>query len=160
MHFEHLVQINDPLMPLLDPLTRAQLWRGLVRRAERPTEFVLALDSCSILGRREHGATTTLERDLDFGPFRVRDTVTLHARGEVSTTAEATERWPRSRLTIRIEEPEREALFLRFIYEWEGDPPGSALDEATLQIRQQAYLSADMDTVQRIRELAAAGLLD
>ncbi|MCE2971700.1 MAG: hypothetical protein LW847_16060, partial [Burkholderiales bacterium] len=28
MRFEHLIEINDPLMPLLTPLTRAQLWRG------------------------------------------------------------------------------------------------------------------------------------
>ena len=31
MRFEHLIQINDPLMPLLDTLTREQLWRGLVQ---------------------------------------------------------------------------------------------------------------------------------
>ena len=32
MRFEHLIQINDPLMPLLDTLSREQLWRGLVLR--------------------------------------------------------------------------------------------------------------------------------
>ena len=33
MNYEHLVQINDPLNPLLDTLTREQLWAGLVLRA-------------------------------------------------------------------------------------------------------------------------------
>ena len=51
MKFEHLVQINDPLMPLLDPLTRSQVWRGLVRRAEDPVPFILGLDDCRILAR-------------------------------------------------------------------------------------------------------------
>jgi hypothetical protein len=40
MRFEHLVEINDPLMPLLTELTREQLWRGLVLRAEDPTQFI------------------------------------------------------------------------------------------------------------------------
>ncbi|MBK9243241.1 MAG: DUF1857 family protein [Burkholderiales bacterium] len=43
MRFEHLVQINDPLQPLLTEVSREQLWRGLLRRAEQPTEFVLGL---------------------------------------------------------------------------------------------------------------------
>ena len=41
MRFEHLVEINDPLMPLLTELTREQLWRGLVLRADDPTRFML-----------------------------------------------------------------------------------------------------------------------
>ncbi len=160
MHFEHLVQINDPQVPLLDPLTRAQLWRGLVRRAEQPTEFVLALDSCHIVGRRTDGDATVLERNLDFGPFQVRDIVTLRPEHEVHTLAERTERWPTSRMSIRIEEPVPDALFLRFAYEWDDDAPMGELDAMALELRQQAYLSSDLDTVQRIRELAQAGLLD
>ena len=33
MQFSHLIQINDPFNPLIDPLSREQLWRGLVLRA-------------------------------------------------------------------------------------------------------------------------------
>ena len=39
MKFEHLVQINDPLNPLIDSLTRDQLWRGLMRYIETPGRF-------------------------------------------------------------------------------------------------------------------------
>lgn len=160
MHFEHLVQINDPQLPLLDPLSRAQLWRGLVRRAEQPEEFILALDSCHIVGRRSEGEATVLERNLDFGPFQVRDVVTLHPQSEVSTLAAATERWPESRMRILIEEPEPEALFLRFRYEWADTAADGEIDAMAQDLRKQAYLSADLDTVARIRELAQAGLLD
>lgn len=160
MHFEHLVQINDPQLPVLEPLSRGQLWRGLVRRAEQPEEFVIALESCQIVGRREEGAATVLERTLDFGPFQVRDTVTMQPLVEVATLAPRTERWPESRMRIRIEEPAPEALFLRFTYEWADDGKDSELDAMTLELRKQAYVSADLDTVSRIRELAQAGLLD
>lgn len=160
MHFEHLVQINDPQLPLLEPLSRAQLWRGLVRRAEQPEEFVLALDSCHIVGRRNEGELTVLERNLDFGPFQVRDTVTLRPQSEVSTLAEGTERWPKSRMCIAIEEPEPAALFLRFTYEWAEDAAVGEADAMAQDLRKQAYLSADLDTVARIRELAQAGLID
>lgn len=158
MHFEHLVQINDPQLPMLDPLTRAQLWRGLVRRAEQPTEFVMALESCHIVGRRTDGDATVLERNLDFGPFQVRDEVTLRSLHEVSTLVQGTARWPTSRMVIRIEEPEPQALFLRFTYDAHAD--AQPLDTMALELRQQAYVSSDLDTVRRIRELASAGLLD
>ncbi|HVE88597.1 MAG TPA: AtaL-like protein, partial [Burkholderiaceae bacterium] len=55
MRFEHLIQINDPLMPLLDTLTREQLWRGLVMRAEEPTQFVLGLEVATIHSRSHVG---------------------------------------------------------------------------------------------------------
>ena len=49
MRYEHLVQINDPLMPLLDTLTRNQLWQGLVLRAE---EVDRAPDAPELLAAR------------------------------------------------------------------------------------------------------------
>ena len=40
MKYEHLVQINDPLNPLIHILTQDQLWRGLFRYVESPTWFI------------------------------------------------------------------------------------------------------------------------
>ena len=48
MKFNHLIQINDPLNPLIDSLTREQLWRGLVLRAESPRLFMPHLDDCRL----------------------------------------------------------------------------------------------------------------
>jgi hypothetical protein len=161
MRFEHLVEINDPLMPLLPELTRAQLWRGLVLRAEDPTLFIGGLDSVTIDARRELSGVTELERTLDYGSFRVRDRVRLfpQQRSEIHTAAGTS--WPASRMTIAIEEPSPDALFLRFIYEAESEVAGvGGLDEMTIALRQQAYQGADLDTVVRIRELAEAGRLD
>jgi hypothetical protein len=157
MRYEHLVQINDPLMPLLDTLTRNQLWQGLVLRAEEPTQFVLGLEKATIHTREVRGGALELTRTLDFGSFRVEDHVRLvRDRGsEIHTKAGPT--WPASRLTITIEEPEPELLFLRFVYE--SDEPSEAADPVIARLREQAYESADLDTVVRIRALAEEGLL-
>ena len=159
MRFEHLVQINDPLMPLLETLTREQLWRGLVLRAEDPTQFILGLDAAHIRSRHESAGVTELERTLDFGSFRVDDRVRLvpGKRTEIHTAPGPT--WPASRMTISIEEPQPELLFLRFIYESDEVVGQDELDRVTLALREQAYESSDLDTVVRIRALAEQGQL-
>jgi hypothetical protein len=159
MRFEHLVQINDPLMPLLETLTREQLWNGLVRRAEDPTQFVLGLDGATIHARREHEGCVELTRTLDFGVFQVRDRVVLTPLTQSENFTAASDKYPASRLTIRIEEPAPEQLFLRFVYESDEVEGSGELDTITVALRKQAYESADLDTVQRIRQLAEAGEL-
>ena len=162
MHFEHLVQINDPLMPLLDPLSRGQLWRGLVRRAEDPTLFVLGLEGATIDTRTERRESVELTRTLDFGSFRVNDRVVLTPMTGSVTHVAASERFSASRLTIRIEEPQPEMLYLRFIYEFDDGAAANDADEidaATTVLRKQAYKSSDLDTVKCIRDLAEAGEL-
>lgn len=157
MRFEHLVQINDPLMPLLDTLTRNQLWQGLVLRAEEPTQFVLGLENATIHSHEVRGSVHELTRTLDFGSFQVRDRVRLvrDRRSEIHTAPGPT--WPASRLTITIEEPEPELLFLRFVYE--SDEAAGEADPIVARLREQAYERADLDTVVRIRALAEQGVL-
>lgn len=159
MRFEHLVQINDPLMPLLDTLTRNQLWQGLVLRAEEPTQFVLGLERATIHSREDRGRVRELTRTLDFGSFQVEDRVRLvrDARSEIHTKAGPT--WPASRLTITIEEPQPELLFLRFLYESDDADADAELDPVIVELREQAYERADLDTVVRIRALAEDGVL-
>lgn len=157
MRFEHLVQINDPLNPLLDPLTREQLWRGLVRRAEQPTQFVYGLESFAINERDEQAGHTTIARLLNFGSFVVTDHVRLLPLARTETAIDPGPTWPASRLTITIEEPQPAQLFLRFLYEFES--AAGAVDAQTDALRREAYKRADLDTVARIRELAERGEL-
>lgn len=162
MRFEHLVQINDPLMPLLEPLSRAQLWRGLVRRAEEPTRFVLGLEGATIDSRRERDGRTELTRTLDFGSFQVNDRVVLEPMQGTVTHVAACALYPASTLTIRIEEPQPDMFYLRFIYDFDDGAAAndeSELDGQTNALRRQAYRSADLDTVKCIRDLAEAGEL-
>jgi hypothetical protein len=159
MRYEHLVQINDPLMPLADELTREQLWRGLVLRAEDPTQFVLGLENATIRGRTEGADTIELARTLDFGSFTVDDRVLLidGERTEIHIAAGAT--WPASTMTITIEEPAPQLLFLRFVYELQEEASADDIDRVARALREQAYEKSDLDTVVRIRQLAEQGVL-
>ena len=155
--FEHLVEINEPRLPGAQ-LDRAQLWGGLVLRAEQPRLFIEGLEAARITDRREVGGCIELDRELDFGNFRVRDTVLLTAPSESLTRVAAGETWPASTLSVRIEEPEPGRYFLRFTYE--ADEAGTAApDDLARRLRQQAYQASDLDTVRRIRALAEQGEL-
>jgi hypothetical protein len=150
MRFSHLIQINDPLNPLIDPLSREQLWRGLVLRAENPLLFVLALDGFEIVGRDEH----SMMRVLHFGSVRLRDRVSFTPMSRVRYEIEAAQDTPAATLTMTIEEPEPGQLFVRFDYETLHGGASAPLDEFYGSFAKQAYIEADIDTIATIRRLA------
>lgn len=149
MKFSHLIQINDPLDPLIEPLSREQLWRGLVLRAENPVLFVLGLDGFEIVGRGEN----TLARDLHFGNLTLRDRVQFEPMNKVRYEIEAVGDSPAATLVMTIEEPEANQLFVRFDYET-LQHEAAAPDEFYSNFAKQAYVEADIDTISTIRWLA------
>ena len=150
MKFSHLIQINDPLNPLIDPLSREQLWRGLVLRAENPLLFVLALDRFEILERGED----SLVRVLHFGSVQLRDRVSFSPMREVRYEIEAAADSPAATLTMTIEEPDAEQLFVRFDYETLPQEGVAPEEEFYSRFAKQAYVEADIDTIRTIRRLA------
>lgn len=155
MRFSHLIQINDPLNPLIDPLSREQLWRGLAYRAENPVPFVLGLDGCRIVERAEN----TLKRELHFGSLTVRDRVTLDPMRQVRYETEAGGGLPASSLLMTIEEHGVDELVVRFEYETlrrDSDARGEAFYNAFLK---KAYVEADIDTIRTIRRLIVEHVL-
>lgn len=156
MNFEHLVEINDPVNPLVPHLSRAQLWAGLVLRAERPQEVVIGLDECRVLERRPG----FMRRELRFGHWLLKDTVRLMALERVIYDVEATEVSPPSQLCMAIEEPETDRLFLRFTYSDQGSHPDTTLEDFMAAHVRQAYEQADLDTVSAIRVWWREGALD
>ncbi len=156
MKFSHIVIINDPNTPLIEPLSVQQVWRGLVLRAEKPEMFVPWMDACIITARSEN----SLERELRFGESRIRDKVTFHPPMQVQYHVPAQQNIPVSSLSMRIEIPQQDVLIVRFDYE--DDMPESADPQENLyqEIRRSAYQEADIDTIRTIRELAAQGRLD
>ncbi len=156
MKFTHLIEINTTGNPLIAPLSREQLWRGLVLRAERPTLFVIGLDACEITQRSDQA----LSRTLQFGQLKVHDQVRLLPLQHVHYHVPEQKDIPASDLTMTIEEPQPGALFVRFEYDdHQGDVEG---DEAAFynEFRREAYKEADIDTIRMIRQLAVEGQLD
>lgn len=153
MNFSHLVQVNDSRDPSIQPLTRAQLWRGLVKRAESPLYFVYGLDQCEILERR----SDSLVRQLRFGNVVVRDRVTFYPPNEVRYDIAGNKEMPGGRLIMRIEEPQPEQFFVRFDYQL--DAIAGAEHDYYNEFRKSAYVEADIDTIVAIRELVADGWL-
>lgn len=156
MKFEHLIEINDPLNPLIDALSIEQLWRGLVLRAESPKLFVPHLDECTIEGKTEHG----FRRRLRYGKLVIEDRVLLEPQREVRYQVAPQQDISASSLTMTIETPEPELLFVRFRYEDGHDAATDAANAMYDDFRRSAYLESDIDTIRVLRDLAATGRLD
>ncbi|WP_426209573.1 SRPBCC family protein [Massilia sp. TWP1-3-3] len=156
MKFEHLIEINDPLNPLIETITRDQLWRGLVLRADSPKLFVPHLDECTI-DERESGS---FRRVLRYGELRIADRVILTPLEQVRYEIDEQGDISASSLTMTIEAPGEHTLYVRFKYD---DGHDAALDAANAmydEFRKSAYQEADIDTIRVLRELAAEGRLD
>ena len=155
MNFEHLIQINDPQNPLVEFLSREQVWTGLLHRVEDPEPFLPGLESCTILERNGD----QLLRELDFGPSVIRDRVTLAELHWVRFDIEPGEQHAGGSLTITIEEPESGALFLRFAYATSFASNPNSEERAYIEYVKSAYQQSDIDCVRLIRTLAAGGTL-
>jgi hypothetical protein len=156
MKFVHLIEINAVNNPLIPPLTREQLWRGLVIRAERPTLFQLGLDSCEIIER----SAQHLARILSFGKLVIHDSVRFEFMHQVLYHVPHQNEIPVSDLSMTIEEPQPGALFVRFEYD-DHLPDNDDKENAIYNdFRRSAYEESDIDTIRVIRQLADQGQLD
>lgn len=151
MKFEHLIEVNDLANPLLTPLTREELWFGLLCRAEDARAFLPGLEACHVVERGED----SLVRDLHFGHAVIRDRVSFDTLRWIRFESEANAQHAGGSLTITIEEPEPGALFLRFAYH--TSLPDQGEDARYAEFVRSAYHQSDLDTVRIIRMIAASG---
>lgn len=156
MKFEHLVEINDLENPMIEVITREQLWRGLVLRAESPKMFISYIDQCAITDRTE----VSMTREIQYGNLLVTDHVSMLHHDYVHYQVPAQNEIPPSSLRMTIEEPEPERLFVRFCYEDAHTAEEDEANEMYDDYRRSAYHEADIDTIRVIRELAEGGLLN
>jgi hypothetical protein len=151
---EHLVRINDSDDPRVEPISRTQLWRGLQIRAEFPRTFLPWMDACQV----ERKADGSLHRELRFGARIIHDRVLFEIGQAVHVEVIDGVSGGRFLHSMRIEEPVPGELFLRFTYEALSAEHHADCDEA--ETLREAYRQTDLDTVFRLRQLAATGVLD
>jgi Domain of unknown function (DUF1857) len=152
MRFVHVIQINDPQSSLLKALTREQVWRGLMRRAERPMDFLPQLHACNIVVRGDR----LLMRELNFGAFVVRDRVRFTPQQALTFDTDSAPNIVAARLCIAIEASGDDQLQLRFTYDVERKRSDDVQLEAQYDtFTQAAYLQADIDSVRTMRALLA-----
>jgi hypothetical protein len=160
VHYEHLIQINDPNNPMLEPLSRRQLWLGLLRRAERPQEFLIGVERVEILER----GMGWFEREMRIGNLDVRDHIELEEDVSVHFETQPGENHGGGTLTMRIEEPQPGDLFVRFVYKTSlpetGPMDTEAGDAYFASYVKAAYRDTDIDSIRKIRALAETGALD
>jgi hypothetical protein len=147
MHFEHLVQVNDLNEPDDFFISRSQLWEGLLWRAKQPDVFLEGIESFVLAEERDQ----YLKRELHFPGFVVKDEVFLEHETQLRYEIIPDKNTLGASLTMKIEEPEKNVLFVRFIYQVKS------LDEANSQISydsviQQAYINTDVSSIRLIKQ--------
>ena len=149
LHHEHIVRINDPANVAGAWLTREQLWSGLQYTVLAPELFDASIDSASI----EEIGPSRLRREIRRGRHATSDEVELVPNESLQIRADATGAFAGSTLTIRIEEPAPEMLFVRFTYEVCGLEEARDAEEDTA--RCSAYRSSDIERIRQARRYAA-----
>ncbi|HEU4460582.1 MAG TPA: AtaL-like protein [Methylibium sp.] len=157
MRYEHLLQVTDPLDPAVPPMSRDELWRGLMRRVESPQSFELGPDHCEV----EPGADASRRRrSIHFGALRFDDEVHIEPMQRLVFATDPREGTATVGLTISIEEPEPGALFLRFVYAVDEPASGTTVEDQALQrYREQAWLEMDRDMLRTLRQWQREGRL-
>jgi hypothetical protein len=152
LHHEHIVRINDPANGAGAGLTREQLWAGLHHTVMAPQLLDETIDSAAI----EEVASARLRRVIRRGRAAMSDEVELVPNESLRIRADATGAFAGSTLTIRIEEPAPEMLFVRFTYDVCGLE--DARDEHEDNARCSAYHSLDIERIREVRRFVGQPL--
>jgi hypothetical protein len=145
LHHEHIVRINDPANVAGAWLTREQLWAGLYHTVVAPQLLDETIDSAAI----EEIALGRLRRAIRRGRSAMHDEVELVPNESLRIRADAGGAFAGSTLTIRIEEPAPEMLFVRFTYDVCGLE--DTRDEHEDNARCSAYRSLDIERIREVR---------
>ncbi|MDB5409527.1 MAG: hypothetical protein JWL84_4439 [Rhodospirillales bacterium] len=147
------VDVNpDGATPLL---TQAQVWRGLVMKAENAVLFVPSMKSCEVLERHAGG----LLREVVNGPHRFREEITFTPEVQVLFERVGTVEnagW----ITNVISESEH-GLLLTFTFSVNlpGVEPGTPAERQRGEEMRDSYVGAVKATLARVRQLVTEGTL-
>jgi len=149
LRHEHLIRINDPSDTGRRWLTRTQLWNGLLRTILEPQILDESIDSASV----EEIAPGRLRRRIQRGALILADEVEVLDEDALRIVADSAGAFAGSCMTMQIEEPDREILFVRFTYEIYGLP--EIRNEEEDNARCSAYRVFDTERIRQVRMYAA-----
>ncbi|MCH7816102.1 MAG: DUF1857 family protein [Proteobacteria bacterium] len=153
LEFEHIVRVNDLADASRTPLTRNQLWQGLVLRARNPDKFNTGLQ-CKF---EERGKNEFL-RTIEAGDTSFCERVILYPQEKICTKTIADRQQISAASTALIEEHETGDLFVRFTYKRELDTSDDQVDVG--EHLKAAYVQMDRDAIAMIRVLAESELFN
>jgi hypothetical protein len=150
---EHIIQVSSKELHL----TRAQISNGLLDLIRNPKEYLPHLEDVHTEEVKKPNGEIVFFRSFDFGPYCVEDKVVFIPEEQATTHVQETENIPNSMMIIKIEEPAKDDLFLRFSYF--EDPEKSPLKDFPqgASIRKQAWEGKDQLFAQLIVDKAKSG---
>ena len=151
LEFTHIIQINDPDDPQIPPISRQQLWEGLVFRSKYPQHFTPALHSTI-----EQYTDDGFVRKLSFGEGHLRDRVIFVGETEIRTTPADENQALFAQSVTTIEEPVPGYLFVRFVYRRDSPSASDGIDVE--EYLKAAYIENDREAVSLLRKFALEGL--
>ncbi|HEX4422013.1 MAG TPA: AtaL-like protein [Kofleriaceae bacterium] len=151
---ERSIAVNPP--GTRSPISRAEVWQGLVRKADNALPFVPQITSCKVIERE---TATRFVRDIELGGAKLRERVELTPERQVTFTRLA---GPVLGTIRNMIDDTPEGLALRFAFALEVTGASPAEEAAYARTMEQAYLGAVDATLAAIRTLhdQAAARLD
>jgi hypothetical protein len=148
----HALPVNVPDEPRLTP---ANVWDGLVLKANNALPFVPAMTYCEVTRRH---SDTVFDRDIDFRGQRFTERITLEAPYRVTFTRIAGP--VLGTIANEIESTDDGDLALRFSFALvvHGVAGGSAEEQAYADSMTGDYLQAVAATLNAMRRLAEAAV--
>jgi hypothetical protein len=148
----HTLPVNVPDEPRLTP---ANVWDGLVLKANNALPFVPAMTYCEVTQRH---SDTIFDRDIDFRGQRFTERITLEAPHRVTFTRIAGP--VLGTIANEIESTDDGDLALRFSFALvvHGVAGGSAEEQAYADSMTGDYLQAVAATLNAMRRLAEAAV--
>jgi hypothetical protein len=148
----HALPVNVPDEPRLTP---ANVWDGLVLKANNALPFVPAMTYCEVTQRH---SDTIFDRDIDFRGQRFTERITLEAPHRVTFTRIAGP--VLGTIANEIESTDDGDLALRFSFALvvHGVAGGSAEEQAYADSMTGDYLQAVAATLNAMRRLAEAAV--
>ena len=148
----HALPVNVPDEPRLTP---ANVWDGLVLKANNALPFVPAMTYCEVTQRH---SDTVFDRDIDFRGQRFTERITLEAPHRVTFTRIAGP--VLGTIANEVESTDDGDLALRFSFALvvTGVAGGSAEEQAYADSMTGDYLQAVAATLNAMRRLAEAAV--